>query len=102
MNPIDFDSFVAFCKTLVGRELDTPGGKSKFTLQNITDRAYYYKVPDGKVLKQNLRYVKRVLEQYANLKSLNPGHYANITPNGSYILALIQLYEKSDSHKSKQ
>ena len=97
MNQIDFDSFIAFCKTLVGRELDIIGGKSKFTLENITDRAYYYQIPANKVLKQNLRYVKRVLERYANLQSLNPGHYANITPHGVYLLALIQLYENAGS-----
>jgi hypothetical protein len=102
MNQIDFDSFVAFSKTLVGRELDTIGGKSKFVLENITEHAYYYRVPANKVLKQNLRYVKRVLEQYANLQSLNPGHYANITPHGLYILALIQLYENSASRKPQQ
>ena len=99
MDLIDLDSFVAFCKTLVGKELEAVGGKAKFTLQNITDHAYYYQVPAGKVMKQNIRYVKRVLEQYANLKSLNPGHYGNITPNGSYILALIQLYEQFESRK---
>jgi len=78
---------------MIGRELDMIGGKAKFTLQNITLHAFYYQVSDNKLLKQNIRYVKRVLEQYTNLKSLNPGHYANITHNGHYILALIQLYE---------
>jgi hypothetical protein len=102
MDPIDLDSFVLFCKTLVGRELDAVGGKSRFTLQNITDHAFYYQVSGDKVLKQNIRYVKRVLDQYANLKSLNPGHYGNITPNGSYILALIQLYEQFESRNPQQ
>jgi hypothetical protein len=94
---MDFDSFVTFSKTLVGRELDVVGGKSKFTLRNITERAFYYQLSDDKVLKQNIRYVKRVLEQYDKLKSSNPGHYSNITPNGAYILALIKLYESSES-----
>jgi hypothetical protein len=71
----------------------TIGGKSQFILQNITDHAFYYQVSDDKVQKQNIRYVKRVLDQYARLQSLNPGHYANITQNGIYILPLIQLYE---------
>jgi hypothetical protein len=78
---------------MAGRELDSPGGKSKFTLEKITDRAFYYQVSQGKRLKQNIRYVKRVLDQYAKIKSLNPGHYANITYNAAYILALIQLYD---------
>lgn len=99
-NPIDFNAFVAFCKTIVGQELDMAGGKSKFTLQNITNHAFYYQV-STRMLKQNIRYVKRVLEQYAKLKSLNPGHYSNITPNGVYILALIQLYENIESLKPK-
>jgi hypothetical protein len=93
INPIDFDTFIAFCRTKVGQELSTIGGKEKFTFQNITDRAFYYGMPAGDTRKQNIRYVKRVLEQYAKLQSLNPGHYANITQNGAYILALIQMFE---------
>jgi hypothetical protein len=85
---------MAFCKTLVGQEFDTVGGKAKFTLQNITDHAFYYQVSASKVRKQNIRYAGRVLEQYAKLQSLNPGHYTNITNNGAYLLALIQLYQK--------
>jgi hypothetical protein len=98
MNPIDLNTFITFCKSIVGSELDTVGGRPKFILKNITDHAFYYQVSSSKVLKQNIRYVKRVLEQYANLESLNPGHYSNITPNGSYILALIQLYENYQRH----
>jgi hypothetical protein len=45
------------------------------------------------IRKQNIRYIKRVIDQYAKTGSLNPGNYANITQNGSFILALIQLYE---------
>jgi len=96
MDPLDFDSFVTFCKTLVGREIDTVGGKSKFVLQKITDHAFYYQVSTDKILKQNIRYVRRVLVQYANLKSLNPGHYSNITPNGVYILALVHHHINYD------
>jgi hypothetical protein len=77
------------------------GGKSKFTLQRITNHAFHYRASTGNLVKQNFRYVERVLEQYANLKSFNPGHYANITHNGPYILALIQLYDL-ESQKPKQ
>jgi hypothetical protein len=70
------------------------GIKSKFKLQDVTDRAFYYQVANAKPWKQNIRYVERTLIQYAKIHSLNPGHYANISPNGAYILALIQLYEK--------
>jgi hypothetical protein len=99
--PIDLDSFIAFCKTLTGQELETTGGKSKFILQNITDHAFYYQVSADNLRKQNLRYVKRVLEHYAKIGSLNPGHYAHITQNAAYNLALIQLYEKSGVPKPK-
>jgi hypothetical protein len=99
INPIDLDSFIAFCKTKVGQEFDMIGGKSKFILQNITDHAFYYQVPTDKIRKQNIRYVKCVLDQYAKIQSLNPGHYAHITQNGSYNLALIQLYEYYENRK---
>jgi hypothetical protein len=101
MNLIDIDAFIAFCKTLVGQEFDTVGKKSKFTLQNISEHALYYQMATDKLRKQNIRYVKRVLEQYAKIQSLNPGHYTNITQNGPFILALIQLYEnRSRGEKS--
>jgi hypothetical protein len=69
------------------------GGRSKFTLQNITDHAFYYQVSTDKIRKQNIRYIRRVLDQYAKIQSLNPGHYTNITQNGAYLLALVQIYE---------
>jgi hypothetical protein len=101
MNPIDFNSFNSFCETIIGRELYSISGKLKFTVQTITNHAYHYQVSESKIIKQNIRYVQRVLDQYAKLQSLNPGHYANITPNGEYILALIQVYEKSEDQKLK-
>jgi hypothetical protein len=100
INPIDLDSFIAFCKTIVGQELDMVGGKSKFILSNITDHAFYYLVSNDKMRKQNIRYVKRVLDQYAKIQSLNPGHYAHITQNGSYNLALIQLYKNYKNNQN--
>jgi hypothetical protein len=99
IKPIDLDLFIAFCKTKVGQELDMVGGKSKFILNNITDHAFYYQVSSDKIRKQNIRYLKRVLDQYAKIQSLNPGHYAHITQNGSYNLALIQLYENYENRK---
>jgi hypothetical protein len=93
---------VAFCKTRVGRELDTIGGKSKFVLHKVTDRAFYYQVSQNDIRKQNIRYVERVLEQYAKIQSLNPGHYSNITPNASFILALIQIYEGFQGQQTKK
>jgi hypothetical protein len=94
INPIDIDSFIEFWKTRVGSEFEATPGGSKFTLQSITDHAFYYQVSNGKPRKQNIRYVKRVLDQYAKLQSLNPGHYANVTQNAPYVLTLIKLYEK--------
>jgi hypothetical protein len=70
------------------------GGKSKFTLQNITENDFYYRVSPDNIRKQHIRYIKRLLDQYAKIQSINPGHYANITPNAAYTLALIKLYEK--------
>jgi len=70
------------------------GGRSKFYLQSITERAFYYQLSTDKIRKQNIRYIKRVIDQYAKTGSLNPGNYANVTQNGLYILTLIELYEK--------
>ncbi len=96
MNPIELNLFVAFCKTFIGQELTIIGGKSKFTLQNISENDFYYRVSPDNIRKQHIRYVKRVLDQYAKIQSINPGHYANITQNAAYTLALIKLYEKQN------
>jgi hypothetical protein len=95
------NSFIGFCKTIAGQELEAVGGRSRFILQHISDNDFYYLV-SGKIRKQNIRYLKRFLEQYAKIQSRNPGHYANITPNGAYNLALIQLYENQKLKKASQ
>ena len=44
INPIDLNAFMDFCKTIVGQELDTIGGKARFRLQNLTDNDFYYQL----------------------------------------------------------
>jgi hypothetical protein len=101
MTAIDIDSFVTFCQTRVGQELETTPGKSPFKLSKISEKAFYYEVSPNKVRKQAKRYIDRVLQRYAQIHSLNPGHYADITPNGTYILALVKLYEEFRNRELK-
>ena len=95
MANIDFDSFREFCKKLVGQTLNAAEGKSQFSLVDVSERAFHYRISKNVVRKQAVRYVERVLERYAKTHSFNPGHYANISPNAIYVLALIKLYEAS-------
>ena len=101
MSLIDINEFVAFCKKFEGQTLTTIGGKSKFILESVTDKAFYYTVSTDKSRKQDIRYVKRILERYAKINSLNPGHYANITMNASYVLALVKIFADSRPPQTK-
>jgi hypothetical protein len=95
MLAIDINIFIVFCKTLIGQNLKTVEGKSQFILNNVTGNAFYYQVSTKNVQKQAIRYVDRVLKRYTKTRSLNPGHYGDITPNGLCVLTLIKLYEES-------
>src|ERR1035437_4003131 len=94
MAEIDLESFKAFCKKHVGQNLTTIGGKAQFSLNDVSDKAFRYQISKNAERKQAVRYVGRILERYAKTGSINPGHYADISPNAIYVLALIKLFEE--------
>ena len=94
MGEIDLNSFLEFCKKRVGQTLCTADGKAQFSIEDVSEKAFHYKVSKNVVRKQAIRYVERILERYSKIQSFNPGHYANISPNAVYVLALIQMWEE--------
>ena len=94
MAEIDIEAFKAFCNTHVGQNLTTIGGKAQFSLQDVSDKAIHFQISKNVVRKMAVRYVERLVERYAKTRSLNPGHYGDISPNGIYVLALIKLFEE--------
>ena len=97
MAEIDLEAFKAFCKKHVGQSLTTIGGKAQFILQDVSDKVIHFQISKNVVRKMAVRYVERILERYAKTSSINPGHYADISPNAIYVLALIKLFEEESN-----
>ncbi len=98
MSLVSINSFITFCKSQKGRVLDTVGGRAKFELSAVDNDAFYYTlVSTGKIRKQGTKYIERILNRYAEIKSLSPKDYLDISVNASYILALIKLYNERNS-----
>ena len=52
MLAIDINTFIVFCKTLIGQNLKTVEGKSQFILNNVTGNDLYYQVSTNNVRKR--------------------------------------------------
>ena len=90
---IDVDSFIAFCKSLVGSKLKTAGGHKEFVLSSAqSNKLCYYVVSTGNTRTHTRGRIEMVLDRYEKAKSLKPGDYQDISVNASYILPLISLY----------
>ncbi len=100
MSTINFDSFMAFCKTLEGQTLPTKGGRSQFVLLSVARDCLYYLPSTKKERHSKRKWIERVLNHYALTNSLRPGDYVHVTTNASYTLTLMDLYLKQQSRNS--
>lgn len=90
---IDIDSFIEFCKPLVGSKLKTVGGRAWFTLSCAQyNKLCYTPVSTRKLREHTRKRIEMVLDRYNKTKSLKTTAYEGITFNASSILALIKLY----------
>jgi hypothetical protein len=88
---IDVTSFLAFCKTIQGRELTTIGGRARFHAEMINHNLRYRPVSSGRSRSYHTA-LEDVLDRYNKIHSLQPKDYHDITWNASYTLAIIKLY----------
>jgi len=90
---IDIDSFIEFCKSLVGSTIKTAGGRAKFTLSSAQyNKLCYTVLSTGKTRPHTRRRIEMVLDRYDKTKSFRQVDYLGITVNAPYVLALIRLY----------
>jgi len=95
MSTINFNSFMAFRKTLEGQTLSTKGGNARFVLVSAkNNRLDYLVVSTQKYRHSTRRWIQAVLDHYALTNSLRPVDYMDVTYNASYTLALMDLYLK--------
>jgi hypothetical protein len=90
---INIDSFIDFCKSLVGSKSKTVGGRAWFILSCAQyNKLCYTPVSTGKLREHTRRRIEMVLNRYNKTKSLKTTDYEGITFNASSVLALIKLY----------
>ena len=90
---IDIDSFVEFCRSVVGSKIKTAGGRAQFILSSAQyNKLCYYVVSTRKTRDHTRKRIAMVLARYNETKSLSQADYQGITVNQPYILALISLY----------
>jgi hypothetical protein len=89
---IDINSFIEFCRSLVGSKIKTAGGQKQFVLSSAQYNKLCYKVSTGKTRTHTRERIKMVLDRYEKAKSLKPRDYQDISVNASYILPLINRY----------
>ena len=93
MSIIDLNDFMKFCKEQEGKRLPTIGGRSSFKLSLVKNGCLHYSVgSSGKHRQVDGQYIPILLTRYANIESLRPKDYKDITWSGSYTLRLVQLF----------
>lgn len=100
---INIDSFIEFCKPLVGSKFKTVGGRAWFILSCAAyNKLCYTPVSTGKLREHTRRRIEMVLNRYNKTKSLKTTDYNDISRNASFVLALIRLYCSKHPCQSEQ
>jgi hypothetical protein len=103
---INIDSFTSYCKTLIGKRLETLWLHRPFRLKSASQERFDWIVESsGKPRYSKRRYLESYLQRYRETKSLRPKDYKILTTidnkqlkttDASYILTLIDLYMKQN------
>ena len=88
----DIRDFMRFVKTLDGQALKTVAREKEFDVSVVRGGLEYTPRSTGKARFQEDRFIERVAERFADLRSFQPGDYHDITMNASYVVALIRHY----------
>jgi hypothetical protein len=94
MNRIPTPEFIKWCRTLSGDGIVTRAGRSTFTLLVEGDTLEFIPVSTKKPRRHSRKYVDVVLDHFAESGSFVTTHYRALTANSTYMLTLIDLYQK--------
>ena len=89
---VDANSFLEFVRTLEGETLYTKARSVPFVVQVIGDVIYYTPLSSQRPRPHKREYTERMLERFAEINSLRPMDYHDLTVNASYTLTLLDLY----------
>ena len=89
---IEYDSFIDFCRTLVGKTLRTIGGNTTFKVTSVSSDRISYELSNGNIRRNERIRIQRALDRFEEINSLKTTEYIGFTQAASYILALIREY----------
>lgn len=90
---ITYNSFIIFCKTLIGQKFYTLYAHSPYVLKSVDNEQIVWTVKTGNERYSTKKWIERYLNGYARTQSLHPKDYPGTTES-SFILPLIDLYNK--------
>jgi hypothetical protein len=88
------EALVRFARTLDGQVLTTSSRGVPFITRVVGGRLEFTPVSTGKARPESSAALERVLRQFAATGSPRPGDYVQSTGNASYLLTLIEMYQK--------
>ena len=94
-----FNAFREHAESLVEVELNTVGGRSKFSVVVSENAFVYTPISTKKPRSQPLKDVERIFNLYKERGSLSPTDYTQDTMNSSYVLALISNFFSGDGEE---
>jgi hypothetical protein len=97
MSRIPTDGFLNFCKSVEGQVIFTLAQKAEFTFRVVDDGLEFTPLASKTLHKHTRQYVDGVLDLFEESgRSYITTHYNKYTVNASHMLALIDMYLKSN------
>jgi len=90
---IDYDDFINFCFSLVGKTLRTKGERSNFEIVSVKKEGITFKISTGKYRISDSATINKIFDRYKEKGSLKTSYYTDITFNASYILVLLEKFK---------
>ena len=88
---------LAFASSLEGERLPTLAGRASFSLRLVATGIEFVPASTGKPRLVTREMVRRVLDEYRVSRSLSPAHYQSITFDASYLLAIINRFNRRNA-----
>jgi hypothetical protein len=85
---LTYDGLLAIARRYEGQTLETVTGR-RFTVGIYRDCPFFTPESSGFGQSDGRRAAERFVERYNATGSLHPGHYARVTRNASYYVALL-------------
>ena len=89
---IEYNDFIRFCGTLLGRQIPTIGKRSYFTVLSVNADRTRYRTSTGRPRDTKRIRIQKVLDRYEETHYFKVKDYSDFTWASSYTLPLVKLY----------